>query len=351
MLNKVRQSIAEQIVNEDKRMIVQFNVAYISFFTIAALMSIVNYLTGNVLLMLATMVFGVLCMFDFGLSRINRKCAKVANIFFSIEILALFTFFLITGMPEGFSAIWICILPSFGMLLYRRSRTTVLCAVMFVILVFFFWIPYGQSLLLYEYNETFMFRFPLLYVSFYIISLFLETFRLYTQRELTKAKTQYDQLYNHDELTGLYNRRGFVNEVNAIIAEGKKKERALLLIDIDHFTDINATYGHIKGDTILREIASLIKANLNYTAARWGDDKFAVFCGNGALSEKKIKEFSQICANHQFDKSGNKFNITVSIGCAFAPFDTKPEELFKHANRCLFTAKRDGRNTTKFIHM
>lgn len=352
MLEKIRQSITEQIVDDEKRKVVQFNVAYILFFSIAAVMSIVNFFTGNTLLLFGTLTFSVLCMFDFALSRFNRRAAAVANILFSIEIVALFVFFLVTGMPEGFSAIWICMLPSFGMLLYRRSRTTVICAVMFAILVFFFWIPYGRSLLLYDYTETFMFRFPLLYVGFYIISLSIETFRLYTQRELTRYQTRYAQLYSNDELTGLFNRRGFVNEVNKMISEGKKKDCALILVDIDHFTDINGTYGHVKGDLVLKEISKMIRNSFgNIPASRWGDDKFALFCSNGALNEKKIKDFVISCSEHEFDKDGSKFRISVSVGGAYATTEMKAEEIFKQANRCLYKAKTDGRNTARFVHL
>lgn len=351
MLDRVGQFISEQIVDDDKRMVVQFNVAYFLFFSIAVIMSIVNYLTGNVLLMLATMAFAVCCMFDFGLSRLGKGFTTVANVCFSVEIVALFIFFLVTGMPDGFSVIWVCMLPSFGMLLYRRSRTTIICAIMFVVLVFFFWIPYGQSLLKYEYNDAFMLRFPMMFVGFYVISLALETFRLYTQRELIKAKTQYAQLYKQDELTGLYNRRGFVNVVNEIIATEKTKELALVLIDIDHFTDINGKYGHVKGDLVLKELAKLIKENFNFPASRWGDDKFAIFCGNGALSEKKLKDFCEYCAKQQYDKDGVKFGFTISIGGAFSYTENKPEELFKQANRCLYKAKTEARGSACFVHL
>lgn len=351
MLNRIRRFISEQIVDDDKRMLVQFNVAYILFFSIELSMSVVDFFTGNIVLMIANLIFAVLCLFDFGLSRFGLKAASVANILFSIEIVLLYGFYLVTGLPEGFSVIWLCMLPSFGMILYRRSRTTVLCAIMFVVLVFFFWTPIGRSLLLYDYNRTFLLRFPILYVGFFFISFFLETYRIYTQRELKKARTQYERLYSHDELTGLFNRRGFVNSVNADIAKQKGKNYALALVDIDHFTDINGRFGHLKGDIVLKELAKLIGQNFDGPCSRWGDDKFAIFSSEGSITDKKLKEFIDLVNKHDFDKDEHRFQVTISVGCAFSSTESKPEELFKLANRSLYSAKTEGIGKSYFTHI
>ncbi len=73
---------------------------------------------------------------------------------------------------------------------------------------FFFWTPIGRQFLMYEYTDSFRQRFPLLFVAFFMMTLFLETVRVLTQNELDIARERNDYLSMHDELTGAYNRHG-----------------------------------------------------------------------------------------------------------------------------------------------
>ena len=81
--------------------------------------------------------------------------------------------------------------------------------------IFFFWTPLGRSVLMYEYTKEFMLRFPFVYVAFYIITLFIETSRSETRKQLASLEKKYEYLYRHDELTGILNRYGFYEALNA----------------------------------------------------------------------------------------------------------------------------------------
>lgn len=154
-------------------------------------MTVLNIFTRKGALTWATGVFAALCAVNILLVRPGKgRGIAVASMLFGVEIVALFTFFLVSGNPDGFSAIWIAMLPACGLLLFGRKRGTVLCAVMFAILVFLFWIPAGRALLLYDYNRTFLARFPILCVAFYLLSLLLETIRSVTQNELDKLRAK-----------------------------------------------------------------------------------------------------------------------------------------------------------------
>lgn len=120
-----------------------------------------------------------------------------------------------------------------------------------LVLLFFFWTPMGRGLLMYSYTESFMLRFPLLYIAFWCIGLLFEVIREATQKELENARNRFERLYRQDALTGLYNRYGFNEELDKLL-ESRKDSLAFAIVDLDHFKNINDTYGHSQGDIVLR---------------------------------------------------------------------------------------------------
>lgn len=136
-------------------------------------------------------------------------------VLFEVETLALIAFFFISGIPNGFSAQWICLIPSFALLVFGTKKGTIFSATAFAMEIFFFWTPLGRSVLMYEYTKEFMLRFPFVYVAFYIITLFIETSRSETRKQLASLEKKYEYLYRHDELTGILNRYGFYEALNA----------------------------------------------------------------------------------------------------------------------------------------
>ena len=260
-MNKLKKFIddaCEAFTDDSRRIVLQYIWIYIILMLISVFMSVVNFFTGKLALMAATLTFAALNLFNILLSKTGSRRIKLASYLFISEIIALFTFFIISGMPEGFSAIWICLLPSSGLLLFKRKRGTVVCAVMFVIMIFLFQLPAGRALLHYKYTDSFMLRFPMLYIAFYGISLFLETVRALTYEKLLSTQKQYEYLYLHDSLTDVYNRYGFNEKLTALLDEPSRRTVTLMLLDIDYFKGINDRYGHTTGDTILKEVAALL---------------------------------------------------------------------------------------------
>ena len=200
----MRRKLSEILTDENKRKELQYIGIFLLFFIVSTFMTVLNIITGKGLLTVATAVFSVLCAVNFILVRKGGKSGMtIASVLFSVEIVALFTFFLISGNPDGFSALWIAMLPACGMLLFGRKRAAVLSGAMFAILVFFFWVPAGRSLLQYEYNKTFMMRFPIFYLAFFLLSALLESIRSITQNELDKLRDKYKYYAaHHAERTG-----------------------------------------------------------------------------------------------------------------------------------------------------
>ena len=253
----MRTKLNAVLTDDNKRKELQYNSIFLLFFCVSLFMTVLNVITRKGALTIATAVFAVLCLVNFLLIKKGGKTGTmIASVLFSVEMVALFTFFLISGNPDGFSALWIAMLPACGMLLFGRKRAAILSGVMFAILIFFFWIPAGRSLLQYEYNKTFMMRFPIFYLAFFLLSALLETIRSVTQKELDKLREKYKYYAAHDYLTNLLNRQGLEEWYSTFSALG---EQAVLMIDIDHFKNVNDSCGHDVGDLVLASVAREIQ--------------------------------------------------------------------------------------------
>lgn len=153
-----------------------------------------------------------------------------------------------------------------------------------------------------------------------------------------------------DALTGLYNRTYMEQSVDEFLLGQKagKGCSACLLIDIDHFKQINDCYGHLRGDDTLKAFAGMLKDNYKADAviSRFGGDEFMVWMKN-ACCEKTIicnTEKLMACMSEYRQREGLPEAISLSIGivmiCGKRPF----AEVYKAADIALYQAKTAGRN-------
>ena len=169
-------------------------------------MSIVNIFTHQGSFTWVTLAFSIACAINLLLIRQKGKAAVLSIILFSIEMILIFIYFIVSGIPDGFSVLWTAMLPCFGLLMFGVKHGTLASLVMFAIIAFFYWIPYGQSLLQYPYSPTFKMRFPLLYLAFFAVAVMLEKIREASKNALTESRRKYEFLCYHDALTGLCHR-------------------------------------------------------------------------------------------------------------------------------------------------
>jgi len=178
-----------------------------------------------------------------------------------------------------------------------------------------------------------------------------------SMQDITAQKTAQDQvewLAHFDALTGLPNRLLLNDRAqHAIsIADRKNTSVAVMLLDLDHFKNINDTLGHSVGDTLLVEIASRMKLITRYgdTLSRQGGDEFVILLPDadvdGAIhfAEKVTHIISQVYQIEDHD-----LTVTPSIGIAMYPMDGKDfQTLFQAADVAMYRAKNDGRNCYRF---
>ena len=164
---------------------------------------------------------------------------------------------------------------------------------------------------------------------------------------LNKAKL----LSETDELTGLYNRRGFAIAIDPLFGQAVRYKRScsLLMIDVDRLKQVNDTFGHETGDRMLKTIAQCIQNELRQTdvVARHGGDEFIVLLSEtgepGAIEvSTRMKEAVAAC---RLDHGHNEVPLGISIGIATFPEDgLSLDSLLNRADRAMYMAKQNGRN-------
>ena len=154
-----------------------------------------------------------------------------------------------------------------------------------------------------------------------------------------------------DGLTQVYNKRYFIETLEREIgrAHRYRRELSLIMFDIDHFKKINDTYGHLAGDHVLKQLASVIKARIRREdiMSRYGGEEFAIILPeidnyNAVQFAEKIRGIVEKAA---FRFEDTDIPVTISIGCASMTTELQePHEFVRVADGHLYTAKSQGRN-------
>jgi len=176
-----------------------------------------------------------------------------------------------------------------------------------------------------------------------------------SSQRLMVANKRVSELARSDALTGLANRRAFVEQLNAAFGRVRRGGApfAVLFFDLDHFKDVNDTLGHPMGDLLLQHLADRARHVVRSTdiVARFGGDEFAVLQTDvqhsdaaGTLAAKINEIIAAPC-----DIEGNTIHISASIGIALNSEEVRdPESIMMQADLALYLAKEDGRNCYRF---
>ncbi|MGH8677365.1 MAG: putative bifunctional diguanylate cyclase/phosphodiesterase, partial [Burkholderiales bacterium] len=179
------------------------------------------------------------------------------------------------------------------------------------------------------------------------------TSRDVTERKRAEERAQF--LANYDALTGLPNRVLMQDRLTQACAQAHRNGQrvALMHIDLDRFKMVNETLGHYVGDALLKQAANRIKRSTREgdTVARVGGDEFTIVLPNvtlqglSALGEKILGEFGSPFPGH-----GHELFVSASIGISLFPDDAKHiDDLIKHADAAMYSAKNLGRNNYQFF--
>lgn len=173
-------------------------------------------------------------------------------------------------------------------------------------------------------------------------------------RDVTDAIQARDQLFimaTQDALTGVRNRRYFLEGAEGEFARARRHSRgySILLIDADHFKAINDTFGHAAGDAALKCLGDICRRNVREVdlVGRLGGEEFAIAMPEAELTVAQVvaERLRQQTADSMMDCSGQTLRFTISIGVVAAEeTDRTLEDLLRRADRALYEAKNGGRN-------
>lgn len=157
---------------------------------------------------------------------------------------------------------------------------------------------------------------------------------------------------NHDSLTGLYNRTFFDEafEQQLSLAHRYHTNLSILFLDIDNFKGINDNFGHLAGDNVLQEVASIIRSSIRESdiAVRYGGEEFVLLMPSTAGTDATImaERIRQRVAEKTFHFNHSAFRLTISGGLASYPQNaTNAKDLLFMADSAVYLAKGSGKNT------
>ncbi len=171
--------------------------------------------------------------------------------------------------------------------------------------------------------------------------------RVWYSKDITENimyEKELERLASTDPLTGIYNRRKFLQVLEDYIKNNHNKTFSLIMFDIDDFKQINDKYGHHTGDFILKEVARSVNSLLNDRCifSRWGGEEFMILYSGADLKEGFIlaKEILSTVGRIKY----NSTNVTASVGITEFIKEEPVFELLKRVDEAMYTAKTTGKN-------
>lgn len=173
-------------------------------------------------------------------------------------------------------------------------------------------------------------------------------------RAMTESLSARSETLEHaaltDGLTGMQNRRYFDDALNEYLQEFRRIDKpvGLMILDLDHFKEINDTHGHDVGDEVLREVARCLKDLTRHhdVVARLGGEEFAVVTPNMPQDAliKLAERIRSSISGLLLETDSVRLNVTTSVGLAVCDSKETAEEFYRRADKMLYQAKRQGRN-------
>ena len=157
-----------------------------------------------------------------------------------------------------------------------------------------------------------------------------------------------------DPLTGILNRKGFDERLQALISQPAESAQSncLVMLDIDHFKRVNDTHGHVVGDRVIQAVAAVLRSSISndrHAAARYGGEEFALLLGGSSIDDgAKLAEAVRLRTKAMKIRHRNTqdvlFSVTISGGVASLQRGDDASSLIARADAALYASKRAGRD-------
>lgn len=343
-----------RLIDDSQRFRLQMAAVSTLFGFISAIMCVVNIMHDNNEITIATMMFALVCFINVAILAMGPSNLKISYWLFSGSFLMLATYLLISDETES-GPLWLLLLPACGPMLMGKKIGSILTGLLALEVIYFMWVPYGVETLAGNFDKGFLVRYPIIFVSFFLVGFWLEYIRSETYNKLKDLQIRFQEMSIRDALTGIYNRHWINTEMPAVIKRCKGRiSLGVMILDLDFFKNINDTYGHLFGDMVLKKIADILKDVVGErgNVCRWGGEEFAVLVENVGKEEavELAESIREAVENSPFEDDGEEVRLTVSVGVtSMVPkADMRPGFLIDCADHALYEAKNSGRNQVRY---
>lgn len=190
-----------------------------------------------------------------------------------------------------------------------------------------------------------IFKLSTIIISFIFILIATGIFFFF--KKLSQKEKKLINYSQKDSLTNIYNRVKFNEDIKILEKSQRNEDIYLIMFDIDHFKNVNDTYGHISGDNILKELAILIKSNIrnNDTFYRIGGEEFMIISKylNKENAIKFAEKLRKLIENHSFS---NPKHITISIGITKYKLNELFKQTYARVDEALYESKKKRNKVT-----
>lgn len=271
---------------------------------------------------------------------------SVSGNFVIYPLYALMIYLIYTGGSNGTGHVWIFCVPAVSLFLHGMKRGLMELGVFTLALMFVMFFT-DSHFSTYGYHDSLKSRILFSFLVVIFLSGIYEYSMSQFNHELKETSSKLKLVAYIDALTGLFNRRGMLQRLEA----NTGKAFHLLLADVDFFKRVNDEYGHDAGDYALKEFAEIIQESLptESFASRWGGEEFLIAVNDCSASEaySLAEQIRLKIEDYEFVYQDHVFRMTLSIGVAMMNEFTPLREAITLADNRLYHAKNAGRNQTR----
>jgi len=174
----------------------------------------------------------------------------------------------------------------------------------------------------------------------------VDDYFLVSCKDITEFKLKVEEIENQsmkDELTNAYNRK----KIDELLQNMKNEKICLIMCDIDNFKQLNDTYGHLKGDEVLKKLSQAVMENIRDEDIfiRWGGEEFIILLKNTKKEiAEKITEKLRVIVNSIKIEEVGYFSCSFGVACGIVNGEKDFETILKKADDALYLAKKNGKN-------
>lgn len=302
-------------------------------------MSLLNIKQESYMMLATTSISAVFLILGYMISKYKNR-PQFLKVIFYIIFIVVFTSYTVMGGNEGFAALWL-ITATYAVMIAIDFKAGFLISVYYLMMLLLVFVGPFSFFLQYEYNGTFMLRFPFFYaINFSFATYIIIRIRMY-QYELLIKQMELKQLGTVDLSTGLMNRNAFIQSECSFSYDGLKTLIAVF-IDVNGLHEINNRDGHDAGDRMLCFIANLCKEHFKDDLLyRMGGDEFLILCKN-ATEEEVMKRVTKLydavrrggySISYGVEKQESNFDINRLVKAADDKMIDFKKNYYKDENR------------------